>query len=191
MARKDPGPRSMVRFIGRVINGSKPGKHPGFVEPALATLRTKPPTGAGYVHEIKFDGYRVQAHLRGGLPVLYTRSGLNWTKRFPTIAVSVGSIPATELILDGEIISADESGAANFSALQDDLSKSRYDRMVYYAFDLLHLDGFDLRAAPLVERKRVLAGLLQEAGDIGPLFLSDHFEDNGDMLFEKSCEMGL
>ena len=58
----------MVRFIGRVIEGSKPGKHPGFVEPALATLRTKPPTGAGYVHEIKFDGYRVQAHLRGGLP---------------------------------------------------------------------------------------------------------------------------
>ncbi len=56
----------MVRFIGRVIKGSKPGKHPGFVEPALATLRTKPPTGASYIHEIKFDGYRVQAHLRGG-----------------------------------------------------------------------------------------------------------------------------
>ena len=191
MARKDPGPRSMVRFIGRVIEGSKPGKHPGFVEPALATLRTKPPTGAGYVHEIKFDGYRVQAHLRGGLPVLYTRSGLNWTKRFPTIAVAVGSIPATELILDGEVISADERGAANFSALQDDLSKSRYDRMAYYAFDLLYLDGFDLRAAPLVERKRVLAGLLKEAGDIGPLFLSDHFEDDAATLFDKSCEMGL
>jgi bifunctional non-homologous end joining protein LigD len=110
MARKDPGPRSMVRFIGRVIEGSRPGKHPGFVEPALATLRTKPPTGAGYVHEIKFDGYRLQAHLRGGLPVLYTRrSGLNWTKRFPTIATALGSIPATELILDGEVISAARS----------------------------------------------------------------------------------
>jgi bifunctional non-homologous end joining protein LigD len=191
MARKDPGPRSMVRFIGRVIKGSKPGKHPGFVEPALATLRTKPSTGGEYIHEIKFDGYRVQAHLRGGLPGLYTRSGLNWTKRFPTIAVAVGSIPATDLVLDGEVISADERGAANFSALQDDLSKSRYDRMAYYAFDLLYLDGFDLRAAPLVERKRVLDGLLKEAGDIGPLFLSSHFEDDAAMIFDKSCEMGL
>jgi bifunctional non-homologous end joining protein LigD len=190
MARKDPGPRSMVRFIGRVLDGSTPGKHPGFVEPALATLRTKPPTGAGYVHEIKFDGYRVQAHLRGGLASLYTRSGLNWTKRFPTIAAAVGSIPATELILDGEVISANERGAANFSALQDDLSRTRYDRMVYYAFDILYLDGFDLRAAPLVERKRVLEGLLKEAGDIGPLHFSEHFDD-GEMIFEKVCELGL
>ena len=185
MARKDPGPR----FIGRVIEGSRPGKHPGFVEPALATLRTKPPTGAGYIHEIKFDGYRVQAHLRGGLAYLYTRSGLNWTKRFPTIAVAVAASP--RLILDGEVISANERGAANFSALQDDLSRSRYDRMAYYAFDILYLDGFDLRAAPLVERKRVLGGLLKEAGDIGPLFLSDHFEDEGAMIFDKSCELGL
>ena len=82
----------MVRFIGRVIDGSKPGKHPGFIEPAQATLRSKPPTGTGYVHEIKFDGYRVQAHLRGGLAQLYTRSGLDWTNRFPTIATAVGSI---------------------------------------------------------------------------------------------------
>ena len=95
MARKDPGPRSMVRFIGRVIKGSKPGRHPGFVEPALATLRTEPPTGAGYIHEIKFDGYRLQAHLRGGLASLYTRSGLDWSRRFPTIAVAVGSVPGS------------------------------------------------------------------------------------------------
>jgi bifunctional non-homologous end joining protein LigD len=191
MARKDPGPRSMVRFIGRVIKGSKPGKAPGFVEPALATLRAKPPTGGGYVHEVKFDGYRVQAHLRGGLPVLYTRSGLNWTKRFPPIAVALGHIPATELILDGEVVSADERGAASFSALQDDLSKSRYDRMAYYAFDILFLDGFDLRGAPLVERKRVLEGLLKEAGDIGPLFLSQHFNEDGALLFHKACGMKL
>src|SRR6478736_4764107 len=191
MARKDPGPRSMVRFIGRVIKGSKPGKHPGFVEPALATMRTKPPTGAGYIHEIKFDGYRVQAHLRGGLASLYTRSGLNWTKRFPTIAAAVGSIPTTELILDGEVISANERGAANFSALQDDLSKSRYHRMVYYAFDILHLDGFDLRAAPLVERKRVLSGLLNEAKNIGPIVYSEHFESDAQALFRNSCDMGL
>src|SRR4051812_32975560 len=171
MPRKDPGPRSMVRFIGRVIQGSKPGKHPGFVQPALATLRTKPPTGVGYIHEIKFDGYRVQAHLRGGLVSLWTRGGLDWTKRFPTIAVAMDSIPATEMIIDGEVISATPNGRVDFSQLQADLSNSRYDRMIYYAFDILHLDGFDLRAASLVERKRVLAGLLKEAGNIGPVHL--------------------
>lgn len=181
----------MVRFIGRVIKGSEPGKHPGFVQPQLATLRTRPPSGDRYVHEIKFDGYRVQAHLRGGLVSLWTRGGLDWTKRFPPIAVAVGSIPATDMVMDGEIISADEKGAASFSQLQDDLSKSRYDRMAYYAFDLLYLDGFDLRASPLSERKRVLQGLLKEAGDIGPVMLSESFETDGKALFDQACSLGL
>jgi bifunctional non-homologous end joining protein LigD len=189
MARKDPGPLPTTRSIS--VPGAKPAPHPGFVAPALATLKIKPPESAKYVHEIKFDGYRIQAHLRGGLVSLWTRSGLNWTKRFPTIAMAAGNIPATDLIIDGEVISANENGAANFSALQDDLSKSRYDRMVFYAFDLLYLDGFDLRGAPLTERKRVLTGLLKEAGDIGPLHLSEHFEEDADTLFAKSCEMGL
>ena len=108
MARKDPGPRSHVRFIGRVIKGSKLAPHPGFVEPALATLKSKPPTREDYIHEIKFDGYRVQAHLRGGLVSLWTRGGLNWTNRFPPIAIAVGGIPATNLVLDGDL---DDPGA--------------------------------------------------------------------------------
>lgn len=119
MARKDPSPRSMVRFVGRVIKGSRPSKHPGFVEPALATLRAKPPSADKYIHEIKFDGYRVQAHLQGGLVSLWTRGGLDWTKRFPTIAVAIGSIPATGLILDGEVVAATEKGVAHFFALQE------------------------------------------------------------------------
>src|SRR3954471_9109805 len=191
MPRKDPGPRSMVRFIGRVIKGSKPATHPGFVEPALATLRAKPPTDADkYVTEIKFDGYRIQIHLRGGLASLWTRGGLDWTKRFPPIALAAGYIPATELIIDGEIISATEQGTANFSQLQDDLSKSRYDRMVFYAFDLLYLDGYDLRAAQLVNRKNLLEDLLLER-DLGPIHYSQHFEEEGAVLFQKSCELGL
>src|SRR5215203_3382214 len=109
--RKDPGPLPTARRI--TVPGAKPGKHPGFVQPALATLKVQPPSGERYVHEIKFDGYRVQAHLRGGSPILYTRSGLNWTKRFPTIAEALSGIRATELILDGEVISADENGAAS------------------------------------------------------------------------------
>jgi bifunctional non-homologous end joining protein LigD len=191
MARKDPGPRSQVRFIGRMLKGSKPGPHPGFVEPMLATLLDRPPVGDKHVHEIKFDGYRVQGHMRGGLASLWTRGGLDWSHRFPTIAVAVGSLKATSLVMDGEVISADERGAANFSALQDDLSNSRYDRMIYYAFDILYLDGFDLRAAPLTERKRVPAGLLQESGDVGPLALSEHFEADADAMFGQACDMGL
>jgi bifunctional non-homologous end joining protein LigD len=191
MARKDPRPRSMVRFVGRTLKGSKPGKHPGFVKPQLTTLHTRPPNGRQYIHEIKFDGYRLQAHLRGGLASLWTRSGLNWTHRFPTIAVGIGSIPATDVVIDGEVISADTRGAANFSQLQDDLSNSRFDRMAFYAFDILFLDGFDLRAAPLIDRKRVLADLLKQAGDIGPILLSESFEEDGQRMFDRACEMGL
>jgi bifunctional non-homologous end joining protein LigD len=111
--RKDPGPRPTSRRID--IPGAKRGKHPGFIKPQLATLRTRLPTGDRYIHEIKFDGYRLQVHLRGSLPSLWTRGGLDWTKRFPTIAVAASGIPATEFIIDGEVISAGEKGAANFS----------------------------------------------------------------------------
>src|SRR5690349_14172029 len=131
--RKDPGPIPQLRRV--TLPGAKGARHPGFIKPQLATLHTRPPQGEQYLHEIKFDGYRLQGHLRGGLASLYTRNGLNWTKRFPTIAVGLSHIPATELIVDGEVISANEHGAVNFSQLQDDLSKSRYDRMAYHVFD--------------------------------------------------------
>ena len=164
------------------------GKHPGFVEPALATLRTKPPTGAGYIHEIKFDGYRVQAHLRGGLAYLYARSGLNWTKRFPTSLSLWRASPRP--ILDGEVISANERGAASFSALQDDLSRAGTTGWPTTP-STSSTSTASTSAQPARERKRVLGGLLKEAGDIGPLFLSDHFDDEGAMIFDKSCELGL
>ncbi len=136
---------------------------PGFIAPQLATLRTTIPVAAGWLHEVKFDGYRLQPHLNDGRVTIYTRSGLDWTKRFPTIADAIGRLPASKLILDGEVISAQPSGRSDFSALQDDLKRGRRDRLAFYAFDLLYLDGFDLRAAPLIERKRVLASFLGEA----------------------------
>jgi ATP-dependent DNA ligase len=96
------------------------------------------------------------------------------------------------LIIDGEVISADLAiSAANFSQLQDDLSRSRYDRMAYYAFDLLYLDGYDLRAAALIDRKRALAELLTGIGDIGPIFYSEHFAMSGSALFEPACQQRL
>jgi hypothetical protein len=101
------------------------------------------------------------SHLHPGSPARWARDALHpprldWTDRFPTIAAAVRGLPANELVIDGELISADASGRPDFSALQDDLKRGRHDRMVYYAFDLLHLDGFDTHAAPLIERKRVV-----------------------------------
>jgi bifunctional non-homologous end joining protein LigD len=141
------------------------------------------------VHEVKLDGYRVQAHLHDGRVTLFTRSGLDWTKRFPTIAADIARLPAGKLVIDGEVVSADADGRPNFGALQDDLKRRRYDRMVFYIFDLLHLDGFDTRAAPLIERKRVLQSFLAQASVPGVIY-SEHFKDGAD-LYARACGMGL
>jgi bifunctional non-homologous end joining protein LigD len=187
MARKDQGPLPTARRVS--IPGAKGARHPGFIKPQLATLRDRAPSDEKYIHEIKFDGYRIQAHLRGGLATIYTRNGLNWTKRFPTVAHAMGSVPATELILDGEVISPEANGRANFSQLQDDLAKSRYDRMLFYAFDLLFIDGYDLRFCKLIDRKEALANLLTPK--MAPIHFSEHFETDGASLFKQACDLGL
>jgi bifunctional non-homologous end joining protein LigD len=174
-----------------VLPGAKPCSFPGFIKPCLATLRDKVTSARGFVHELKLDGYRIQARLRDGHVTLYTRTGLDWTNRFPAIAAELGRLPAGKLVIDGELISADARGRPDFSALQDDLKRGRHDRMVYYAFDLLHLDGFDTRAAPLIERKRVLQSFLAEAGASAPrVIYSEHFEDGAD-LYGRALGMGL
>ena len=190
--RKDPGPKTSLRAKLADVVGAVRAAHPGFIEPALATLRAHAMSGSQYIHEIKFDGYRLQAHMRNGLVSLWTRGGLDWTRKFSSVATGAGRIAARNFVIDGEVISADKTGAANFSDLQADIAKGRLDRMVYYAFDLLYLDGYDLRAARLIERKRILAQLLKaDPADITPVLLSDHFEDDGPLMFTKSCEMGL
>ena len=100
-------------------------------------------------------------------------------------------LPASKLVIDGEVISADAKGHPSFSALQDDLKRGRYDRMVYYAFDLLHLDGLDTRAAPLKERKRVLQSFVEEGGTKAPgILYSAHFDDGPD-LYARACRLRL
>jgi bifunctional non-homologous end joining protein LigD len=128
--------------------------------------------------------------LEGGA-TLYTRSGLDWTNRFATIAADARRLPANALVLDGEIISADPDGHPDFSALQDDLKQGRHDRFVYYAFDLLHLDGFDTRGAPLAERKRVLASLLAKGRAKAPRILYSEDFQGGAALYAQANAMGL
>jgi bifunctional non-homologous end joining protein LigD len=115
--RKDPGPqpRSFSRFLGRVLPRARPGQHPGFVQPQLATLKSKVPPGSRFIHEIKFDGYRLQAHKRNGIPALITRGGHDWTKRFKLIADELVMLPARELILDGSTASAYPSSMLAFT----------------------------------------------------------------------------
>ncbi|MGZ3218156.1 DNA ligase D [Paracoccus sp. T5] len=176
--------------LASVPAGAEDADYPGFVPPALATLKPSAPAGRKWLHEIKFDGYRLQAHLRDGRATLFTRGGLDWTDRFGReIPAALGQLKAQVAILDGEVIVAGPSGASDFSALQADLAEDRRDRMTFYAFDLLYLDGKDLRPAPLVERKAALKALL--AGAPEPVKYSEHFEENGDLVLRHACRLSL
>jgi len=163
---------------------------PGFVEPMLATLTKSPPTGDRWLHEIKFDGYRLQAHLEGGKVTLWTRRGLDWTKKFgDAVAEALRNLPARSALIDGEMVVANESGVAEFSLLQADLSDGRVDRFVYYAFDCLYLDGRDLRETPLLRRKELLEKLIGTDG--GAIRYSAHFEEDGKLVLQRACALGL
>jgi bifunctional non-homologous end joining protein LigD len=163
---------------------------PSFVEPTLATLVDKPPSGGRFIHEIKFDGYRLQARIDIGNLRLLTRSGLDWASKFgKAIAAAFKALPLGTALIDGELVVENENGSSDFSALQADLSEGRDDRFVFYAFDLLYLDGHDLRATPLLARKQALASLL--GGETGILRLSEHFEGDGNLILEHVCRLGL
>ncbi|HRP77933.1 MAG TPA: DNA ligase D [Aquamicrobium sp.] len=172
------------------IRGAKKAAMPDFVPPQLATLKPHAPEGAGWVHEIKFDGYRLQARLDGGKVALLTRGGLDWTDRFgKAVPKALAALPASQALIDGELVVEASGGASDFSALQADLSAGRTDRFAFYAFDLLHLDGQDLTGATLVERKAVLARLLNKAAP--ELRYSEHFEENGEMVLRHACRLSL
>jgi bifunctional non-homologous end joining protein LigD len=152
-------------------------------------LKSSPPTGAKWVHEIKFDGYRLQAQIRSGKVRLLTRSGLDWTEKFgEQIVAALAALPARDAIIDGEVVVEGAGNASDFSALQNDLSEGRSDRMVFYAFDLMYLDGHDLRPAPLIERKAALQAMVEPSD---ALRFSDHFEENGDLVLRHACRLSL
>ena len=129
------------------VKGAKPAALPSFIEPALASLVEKPPTGDRWVHEVKFDGYRLLARLDHGRVKLLTRSGLDWTSKFANVKKALEALPVVTAFLDGEVVVETEHGVPDFGALQADLSEGRSDRFSYYLFDLLHLDGKDIRGA--------------------------------------------
>jgi bifunctional non-homologous end joining protein LigD len=179
--------RTQTRFTARMIEGSKPSEMPGFIKPQLATLKSRAPKGDQWIHEIKYDGYRVQIHLNKARVTVYTRNGLDWTKRFAPIADAFG-IPVERAIFDGEVVVI-KDGRTNFSELQAELASGRQGAMVFYAFDLLFLKGFDLRGSPQIERKRVLKLLFDETGLAHPVLYSDHLVTDGNEMFAHACKL--
>ncbi|WP_338829933.1 non-homologous end-joining DNA ligase [Bradyrhizobium sp. 27S5] len=165
---------------------SKRIEMPGFIKPQLATRRSKAPSGDKWIHEIKYDGYRIQLHLNRGKAKAFTRNGLNWIKRFSVIAGAF-DIPG-EAIIDGEVVVVHE-GRTNFSELQAELARSDQDRLLYYAFDLLWLDGQDLRKRPQIERKAMLQGLFDSYQLEPPVLFSEHLIGDGQQLFEHARKL--
>ncbi len=174
------------------LKGAKKGILPVFVEPALAEEEDGPPTGKGWLHEIKQDGYRMQARLDGGKVKLLTRTGLDWTKRFPTIAKAVAQLPVSSALFDGEIVAQEDNGIPTFSALQSDLKNGRRDRLGYFLFDLLYCEGINLTGVALNERKEALERLCRSLAAGSPVRYSQHMDDGDSRtIFAHACQMGL
>jgi bifunctional non-homologous end joining protein LigD len=173
------------------IIGAPKAVLPTFVVPSLATLSVTAPAGSDWLHEFKFDGYRLQARLSNGKVQLMTRSGLNWTSKFPNLAAAIAKIPSKAALIDGEAVVEDSDGISHFSLLQQALKAGDDERIVFYAFDLIHLDDCDLRGLPLSKRKRALGNLLGHASQHGTLRFSDSIIGKGPELLKKACETGL
>ena len=176
-----------VRRPARAKIGS--GIAPGFIDFCDPTLREEPPRGNQWFYEIKADGYRAQVHVQDKSVIVYSRSGYNWTDRFSTIAEAAIELRARQAILDGEAIVMGADGVPDFQALRRELSRQGSDRIVYLAFDLLYLDGRDVRQKPYIERKRELQTLLTDAPEI--LSYVEYLEGDGREAFRHACQLGF
>ena len=198
-AKTSAAPRTAGKEEGTPLPGSaSPPRNdevgrepvPDFVAPQLCGTVDKPPSGAKWIHEIKFDGYRVQVRVERRRAVLRTRRGLDWSEKFAAIVEAAQALP--DGLYDGEIVALDGEGRPDFSALQAAISAGKTDSLVFFVFDLLHAAGFDLRKLPLVERKARLAAVLaaRRAGNAA-IRVVEHFEADGAAMFASARELGL
>jgi bifunctional non-homologous end joining protein LigD len=172
------------------IPGARPGSLPDFVPPQLATLVAAPPQGDAWLHEMKFDGYRILCRIEGGRATLWSRSAHDWTARFPGIVAAAARLPAERAFLDGEVAVLLPNGTTSFQALQNALSAGGRGRLIYFVFDLLHLDGQDLTGATLEARKSALEGLVGTRRE-GVIRYSAHVVGEGDEFFRQACRLSL
>jgi bifunctional non-homologous end joining protein LigD len=180
----EPAPAAPVPNLDKIADARRATPVPD-VAPQLATLARAAPAGEQWLHEIKYDGYRILAKKDRGETVLLSRNGLDWTGKFPEIAAAVDALPARQALLDGEVVAGDGSRPTSFGALQQALSEQDTARLGYMVFDLLFLDGWDLRGAALEQRKAVLAALLH--GVAPPIQYSDHQAGRGPEFLAVAC----
>jgi bifunctional non-homologous end joining protein LigD len=173
------------------IKAAPSSQLPDFIAPQLCQAVARPPSGSGWLHEIKFDGYRVQLRVQGGQATLRTRKGLDWTSKFGAIADEAKSLP--DVVIDGEIVALDQSGAPDFASLQAALSEQRTDHLVFYVFDLLFDTADDMRPLPLTERKARLEAMLsaRKVSKGARIRYVEHFETGGDAVLRSACKLSL
>jgi bifunctional non-homologous end joining protein LigD len=181
-AEREKKPRARVRTPAT-------GVLPEFIAPQLCQTVERPPAGDNWLHEIKFDGYRIQLRVADGVATLKTRKGLDWTAKYREIAKAASALP--DCVIDGEICALDENGAPDFSALQAALSEAKTGNLVYFAFDLVFEGNDDLRADRLIDRKQRLKAMFDENGEDPRLRFVDHFETGGDAVLRSACKLSL
>ena len=191
--KSSPGKSSPVKqtaFAPSRLPGKKEAL-PAFIPPQLASEASAPPVGEHWVHELKLDGYRIQAHIhKSGKVRLYTRSGLDWTHRMPTVARELGRLSVEGAVMDGEVVVLDAEGQSSFANLQAAFEEGAKHPLTYFVFDLLHLNGHNLRQEPLTERKKILAQMLDSLAEDGLVRYGQHIETEGAPIFAEACKLG-
>ena len=185
----EPGEQKPKRTRGRARAGGAP--LPETQAPQLAMLVRAPPSGEGWVSEVKFDGYRMICRKHGDAVRIITRNGLDWTGRLPALAAAVGAMAPEQAMFDGELVALDRNGLSSFARLQDAFSTGRTGSLRYYAFDLLHLDGTDLRPRPLSARREALEALMRAVPEDGPLRTSEQLRSDAARVRRQACALGL
>ncbi|TPW00523.1 MAG: hypothetical protein USCAAHI_00027 [Beijerinckiaceae bacterium] len=196
--RKDHAVRARVAKARKIVlpdisrvSGARTGLLPTFLEPSLALPCEKPPSGPKWIHEIKYDGYRMQARIDGRTICLLTRKKLDWTERFLSIADALTALAFGSALIDGEIVVEDASGISSFNSLQADLKAGRLDGFRYFVFDVLYCEGFDLTKVILKDRKDLLQKLLAGLPPESPIRFSEHLDVDGPTMLEHACRFGL
>ena len=190
-ARPAAAARHDLAAAAAALPGARKAPLPAKAAVQLATLVDAPPKGADWLHEMKFDGYRILARLQDGRARLLSRNGKDWTAHFPTVAAAVERLPARTALLDGEVAIVLPSGMTSFQALQNALAGQDQGQLAYFLFDLIHLEGFSLARAPLEERKTLLENVLGPAAQGSPLRYSDHVTGSGEEFYRQACGLGI
>lgn len=169
---------------------SQGGSLPDIIRPQLATLVDRPPVGPNWSYEIKFDGYRMLCRIDNGAVTLFTRNGHDWTDRMPALAAAFAGLPVSQAWIDGEVVVLNKADIPDFSALQNAFARRRTAGLTFFAFDLMFLDGRDLRKVRLGDRQAILLQLLASVED-AHIRLSNTFTDGVESLLDSACRMGL